>query len=162
MPLTVHVAPASLRQSTQAGPVSGELWFDFGTVQFPDTGWRDLVVPVLGWWAPLARSVRHSRHGAKFVFMDGPFEIVARPSRSDHLRLECFVARRYGQPTQAHEVPSTRFEAEVLSAATLVLRECRERGFASPDVDVLAAHVEGWPAAGEATLLGAPEKTRPR
>ena len=65
------VAPAPAR-------ITGTLFVELGGNAFPDAGWSDFPVVVLGWWVRAALALQRTGAPTSFMFMDGPFELELR------------------------------------------------------------------------------------
>src|SRR5687767_13428453 len=72
MRIMVHTGPEQLER-TAFETFLGPLWFSFDGTAFPEEGWRDFVIVVLGWWISKVRTLAASDQGdVELSFMDGP------------------------------------------------------------------------------------------
>lgn len=122
---------------TGRGLVTGIVFFDFGTFQFPEREWNDAIVVIVGWWlAALVDFVAGNAAETELRFMEGPFWVSIRRESDDECQIRCM------------EGPSARgrFESRgsslsllrsTLGVATRVQRVCHQRGWRSADIDAL-------------------------
>jgi len=124
------------------GAVTGVVYWRAGQIAFPEEGWDDFVVIVLGWWA---RSLREFAGGqvdeTRLDFMDGPFWLrLVREGALVHV--ECVDWGRGASVVGEFRVSEARLTSAVLTAAEAVLAECRSRGVVSEDLAVLREDCE--------------------
>lgn len=119
------------------GLVTGIVFFDFGTFQFPERDWNDAVVVVLGWWLSSLDSLLVG--GATEVelrFMEGPPMLSIKKLSDD----EC-LARCFGLPAVEEKAvfkcSALELLRSILKVATRVQRVCHLNGWRSADVDSL-------------------------
>lgn len=59
------------------GLVTGEIYFEEDGIFFPEKGWNDFPVIILGWWINnFLRFVKQNEKKFEFCFMDGPYKLV--------------------------------------------------------------------------------------
>jgi hypothetical protein len=71
----IVVEPRSVEKSNK-GLITGVIYFNFDQYKFPEIGWNDYIVIILGWW--LDSIERLSKGLTKTVdlkFMDGPLRV---------------------------------------------------------------------------------------
>jgi hypothetical protein len=134
--LAIHVDTKSLEQYPR-GTVVGKIWFQAGSVAFPEENWNDFVVTVLTWWSDALCTLMSSPNtDAEFLFEDGPFEFHAR-SHQDRVYLAA-VDRTHGEDASAFaEVDIAVLRREILHAAGLVLEAAKAKNWTSQDIDEL-------------------------
>lgn len=123
------------------GLVTGIVFFDFGTFQFPERDWNDAVVVVLGWWlSSLGSLLVGGATEAKLRFMEGPPMLSVHKLSGDE-----FLARCMGVPEIDEEAEFQCSALELLRStlkvATRVQRVCHLNGWRSADVDSLDGFV---------------------
>ncbi len=135
-PATLRVDASSL-DTAASGAVTGRIWFD-GEETFPDAGWFDFPIVVLTWWLQLlARLSAGQTKSGDVRFMDGPFRVSANLTDDGVLRLE-YLSGRAANPVGTSTITLTQALDDGIGAARALLAECRERGWASDDIDRLA------------------------
>jgi len=131
----------SLNQSAM-GTITGTVFFEFWTYQFPTSGWNDFVVVLANWWLDaVVEMERGFVPSVRFQMMDGPYWIVAVDTGEQSVRLECMEDRR--QPAVVHEeIVSVAILGHVVRRfARQVLSACLRRGFRSLDLDELGQRI---------------------
>jgi hypothetical protein len=126
------MSPSSLERSA-AGSITGILAVRVGDFVFPEEGWVDFPVVVLGWW-DAAQSV-HAGQPGRFMFMDGPFEFTVSPSVNGTSAV-AFAQHTAGGSREVRTGsldPADLLEAITRAAAELAT-ECRNRGWSGKDV----------------------------
>jgi hypothetical protein len=130
----------SLSKSTN---ITGEIWIEVERHSFPERGWSDFPVIVLGWWLEgLTKLWLEEQDECKCFFMDGPYNFTVT-RKMDHWSLQCFD--RHHSPAslilsaQAHHRPILQ---NLLTAALEVIAECRHRGWETTDLNYLIAACE--------------------
>jgi hypothetical protein len=104
---------------TASGAVVAPLWLEIGDVKFPEVGWYDFPVPVLGWWIEALRElVSSTSDEATLRFMDGPFEV--RLTRSGALATAAFLRRERGHGPEAMIDPRELLASVTARARALV------------------------------------------
>lgn len=136
--MQIVVEPSSF-YFAKSGAVVGAIWLrlDGPPSAFPQAGWTDFPVVILGWWLrEIEALVRKASVEATCKFMDGPFEFVL--SSSGNLRMR---ERRGAGVTELEASPcrvSVQECWESLNLAALnVVAECDARGWSSRDIDTL-------------------------
>lgn len=131
----VTVDEASLRFSRN---VTGIVFFEFGTFQFPQRDWNDFVVVILGWWLDATTKLMAAGEGeTELYFMDGPYALrivivggLFKISRGrDDVATETTAFNL--------EVESLTFLHAILNASKMVLSACASRGWATADTEAL-------------------------
>jgi hypothetical protein len=122
----------------------GPIWIAGGDVgaAFPERGWSDFVVVLLGAWIPSLRILAIKGQTAECRFMDGPYHFSVGVSSPEEWRISCFEDRR--GPSVANAVAEwntsrRQFLESALSAARQVLGYCDTRQWWNDDTDCLRA-----------------------
>jgi hypothetical protein len=139
----VFVSPATLSRSA-AGSITGPIWIRIpaagGRTEddvFPEDGWSDFPVIVLGWWlGRLARDTGGREAAERCEFMDGPFAFTVRRRRGDPQ----WTVAWPGHSQVVVDGPT--FLDRLISTARAVLDACHTNGWAGPDADALARAIE--------------------
>ncbi len=136
VPFEVIVEPSRLVRR-ETGSIIGPLVVRAGNVVFPEPGWHDFPVVVLGWW--LEKSTRLTAHGiGEFLFMDGPFFFTVHTNRRTEARV-CFQERRVAGNYAIAEAttPVASVVSAIESAARDVFLTCQTREWDNRDVERL-------------------------
>jgi hypothetical protein len=141
--MTVVVEPHTLTQ-TASGSLIGTIWLRSDRppdIDFPETGWTDFPVVILGWWLAQVDALRRGASAeAECSFMDGPFEF--RINKVGELRLLKSGASGLSEIAKRH-ISLEAFWQQLHVAALHVVSECDRRGFSSDDVVELRRFVAG-------------------
>jgi len=63
-------------EKTSVGTIIGVIYFMFNGRCFPEKGWFDFPIRLVGWWLnELLNVVLGAQNNCQFMFMDGPFSI---------------------------------------------------------------------------------------
>jgi hypothetical protein len=144
-PLMVEIVtePELLRRSGM-GSITGPVFLRGPTGAFPEIGWNDFPVVILGWWIQgLTEVVAGRQQSYQGLFMDGPFGFVVRrgAGASGRNRLGCGGSRDVGWDRRLADLLRSAVEAGRLVAAA-----CRARGWSSDDLDNLERAISGGTA----------------
>jgi hypothetical protein len=115
------------------GSITGPVFLRFEGGAYPEEGWNDFPVVILGWWLEgIAAFLNDGSQSFSGRFMDGPYEFTVR-------RLTSQVAEVSWRSSQAS--PSTvdvsSLSQSLAAAGASVAHVCRRNGWRSPDVDTL-------------------------
>jgi hypothetical protein len=133
----VAVEPTAFEQA-QSGAITGPIWLQHEGIDFPERGWRDFPVVVLGWWLQHLADLAGGAKSALCSFMDGPYEFIVRNDAPGQLCLQ--LSERGAEETfviSQVTVDALHLQASVLAAATSALAECDHRGWSGSDVEGL-------------------------
>ncbi|MEL6328097.1 MAG: hypothetical protein AAFR38_00415 [Planctomycetota bacterium] len=72
--------------SPSSDPNTGNIWVELNGDGFPERGWADFPIVVLGWWSEALISQRPNQR-IQWRFMDGPFELSFEPESHDVYRV---------------------------------------------------------------------------
>lgn len=103
----LHIRSYGPSEFTAGGPITGVVYVSIDDWAFPEDGWRDFVVTILGWWSETICSLSGS-DTCRLSFMDGPFAIDVYRHDSD-VRLR-FVTRGVRAETVEKEAPIAYME----------------------------------------------------
>lgn len=129
----------SLRR-TSKGSITGVIYFDFGEIKFPEIGWDDFVVVIVGWWITslLKLFMKHSIT-EDLLFMDGPLAIRLA-KKEETLLLECINRRLTGDFVgYSQEVSLQEFTICVLNTGKNIIEICKDHNWKSKDIDDLTS-----------------------
>lgn len=131
---------------TLSGSVVAPLWLEVGDVAFPEAGWFDFPVPVLGWWIQALRSmVASTSDEALLRFMDGPFEVRVTGSGS---QATVMLSSRGGTVDALGTTdPAVLLASATAAAVALVARLEGEGITSSPIADLKSLTQPGEPSA---------------
>lgn len=121
--------------------MAGPIWIAGGNGDaFPEAGWSDLPVAVLGAWIPSLRHLAARGTAAECQFMEGPYHFSVSATGSGAWRIACFE-RRQG-PSVANAVAEwtadpERFLDSAVAAARTILGYCDARGWWDADTERL-------------------------
>jgi hypothetical protein len=120
------------------GMITGVIFFDFGTFQFPEQEWNDAVVVILGWWlAALMNFLTGGVAETELRFMDGSFWLsIQRESGTEECRIRCIAGPVARESFQCRG-SALNLLRSALGVATRVQRLCYENGWRSADLQVL-------------------------
>jgi hypothetical protein len=154
LPSVDVVVDASAVARTDSGRIAGPIWLRDGDADrqadFPEVGWVDLPVTLLGAWVSelqrLTRTLPSSGATSACHFEDGPYYFTVHVESGGGWRVRCFEAReRAAQPEHpVHEwrTGGSAFLASAVRAGRAVLAQCDARGWWSPDTEALRRCLE--------------------
>lgn len=118
------------------GSITAPLYIEITDYQFPEKGWSDFVVVVLGWWVEsMLKIVSGSTRIAEFRFMDGPQLIRLTMEDSNNAKLE-FINRKLADEKieKVASVYINEIVSELLSVSKQVINSCEQLGWESDDL----------------------------
>ena len=149
--MEVVVEPATLERSAHGG-ITGHVWLRDGRsdvqADFPEVGWSDFPVALLGAWGSelqrLARALPSERAVATCHFMDGPYSFTVQAEDGGAWRVSCVEGRATGAdvPIQVWVTDSGSFIQGLHRAARATLAACDARGWWNADTEALRRFVE--------------------
>jgi hypothetical protein len=127
-----------LIEKSESGSITGSIWLQTDDVAFPEQGWNDFVVVILGWWTNEAAAlVAGTKKRGELMFMDGPMS-VAISAEGDRWKLECNRRRRNGTTLEHRAtVDVSDVAAALVRAADIVLERCEVENWKSSDIEEL-------------------------
>lgn len=148
----VEIDQESIEKS-ENGSITGSLWLQMDETAFPEQGWNDFVVVVLGWWTNEAAAlIAGTKRRGEFMFMDGPFSVDISPE-GERWKLECNRRRRNGK-TLEHRgtVDVSEVAAALIRAADSAIERCEKAHWKSSDIEELQRGRAGLAHAAGANL----------
>jgi hypothetical protein len=137
--IEIVAEPSSLTRSAM-GSITGQIFLRGSAASFPEEGWSDFPVVILGWWIQGLGALANRKTGTfQGMFMDGPYAFVVQrfPGRSDEISWG-----RTGAESPVGIVDAGAMLASAVAAARAVVTACRVQGWAGPDLDSLEGVVE--------------------
>lgn len=132
--IEIVVEPASLRRS-EMGSVTGPVFLRGPTEDFPETGWSDFPVVILGWWIEgLTEVVAGRELSFQGMFMDGPFAFVVQCEAGDSARI---AWGKTGEEASIGIVDVEALLGSAIAAGRSVAAACRAQRWTSRDLDNL-------------------------
>lgn len=140
----VYINVNTLHMSTH-GKITGVISLRVGDFYFPERGWSDFLVVILGWWldemAKLWHGQQEDEDGVGCLFMDGSFFYGISEYEGSWWLIECVEGIPEGKVMAETKVERSIFIKDVLSCATQVVEACRSRGWKTEAIDKLATTV---------------------
>jgi hypothetical protein len=136
--IDVVAETASLRRSGM-GSVTGQVFLRGPTGDFPESGWSDFPVVILGWWIEgLIDLLAGREESFQGMFMDGPFAFIVKRGTGNSGRIEW---GKRGTTTAVGIVDIVALLRSAVAAGRLVAEGCRARGWESRDLATLEAAI---------------------
>jgi hypothetical protein len=154
LPSVDVVVDAGAVVRTDSGTIAGPIWLrdedPDRQADFPEVGWVDLPVTLLGAWVSelqrLTRTLPSSGALSSCHFMEGPYYFTVHVESGGGWLVRCYEAReRSGQPEHpVHEwrTGGSAFLVSAVRAGRAVLAQCDARGWWSPDTEALRRCLE--------------------
>ena len=121
------------------GSITGQVFLRGPTGDFPESGWSDFPVVILGWWIEgLSDLLAGKERSFQGMFMDGPFAFVVKRGTGSSGRIEW---GRRGVTVAIGIVDIPAFLRSAVVAGRLVVDCCRARGWDSRDLETLEATI---------------------
>lgn len=122
----------TFRQTPKTGNVTGVIFLEWRGASFPEQGWLDFPVILLGWWMDAWLQLEvPTRREVQWVFMEGPYAArltkVASPASDAALR-------------------SSQVFTSLLEAGERVIAHCDEHKMITRDLEVLRENVNRFKA----------------
>jgi hypothetical protein len=136
VPFLLRYDADTLRRSTK-GSITGNLYVELGTFVFPDRGWSDFVVVILGWWLEALSRLIDDNRVAELEFMDGPYAMRATAVDLSTCTLECLQKAGAAIVLSKASVDVAQMFRETQQVAAQLVKACDARSWRSPDVDAL-------------------------
>ena len=135
--LRITVEPQTFVDA-HGGPVTGVIFFDLETLQFPSIGWSDFPVVLVSWWLGAALQLTSSPKTERFLeFMDGPYRVSVQSAGAQDWLLRFIDEHGSGEVRAEWKGPSRDVVKQLLSSANLIDRTCTAHGWESPDLSKL-------------------------
>ena len=118
----------TFRQRREGANVTGVVFLELQDELFPEKGWSDFPVIILGWWTEAWLQLQVStRREVQWRFMDGPYAVT--------------VTKTEGAAS-AGAFEFSQVRSSLLEAGERVVAHCHQYGMLSKDLDFLRAHVQ--------------------
>jgi len=122
---------------TGHGLVTGVIFFDLDTFQFPEREWNDAVVVIVGWWlAGLVDFVTGISDEIELRFMEGPYLLSIRREDGDECQIHC-IERAISREKFQCRGSALNLLRSTLRVATRLQRVCGQSGWQSVDIETL-------------------------
>lgn len=132
--IEIVAEPSSLTRSGM-GSITGHIFLRGPTVGFPEEGWSDFPVVILGWWIEgLTEVVVGKERSFQGMFMDGPYAFVVHREPGASARISW---GKRNEETSIGIVDIPALLRSAVAAGRLVAEACRSRNWSSPDLDHL-------------------------
>lgn len=122
-------------------------------VAFPEQGWNDFVVVILGWWTSEAAAlIAGTKTSGELMFMDGPFSVSITVD-GERWKLDCNRRKRNGMTLEhSAKAETASVAAALVGGADAVLERCEKEHWQSSDIDELRRGRAALAHAAGATL----------
>jgi hypothetical protein len=135
--------PSSLQRSGM-GSITGQVFLRGPSGSFPEEGWSDFPVVILGWWINgLRRLGQRKRASYQGLFMDGPYAFVVQCGFGE---ADEILWGEIGSEAPVGIVDVALLLASAVAAAKSVTIACRAKGWNTPDVESLESAIESGAA----------------
>ncbi|MCC5850537.1 MAG: hypothetical protein JJU29_20820 [Verrucomicrobia bacterium] len=113
----------TFNKSREGGNVTGRIFLELQDGAFPENGWSDFPVIILGWWTDaLLQLMMPETREVQWLFMDGPHSVVLTKTADE-------ISEAAFELSQVH--------GSLRDAAQLVVTYCDQRRLFSKDLDIL-------------------------
>lgn len=117
----------TFQQGREGGNVTGVIFLELHDGAFPERGWSDFPVIILGWWADALLQLEvPTRREVQWRFMDGPYGVILTKTAA------AASTGAFGL-LQVH--------SSLLQAVERAVAHCDQRRLLSRDLDVLRDNV---------------------
>lgn len=135
--LKLVVEYETLHQS-KSGTITGVMYFDSLSEQFPEAGWNDFIVVVMGWWIPeLASLTNGSANTAELSFMDGPYTLKVVKTENGDFSLFRTDGKQSIQFVTLSKIDFEKFVVRLKKSARKIVEECEKKSWKSDDLSTL-------------------------
>jgi hypothetical protein len=136
--VAVEVDVSTLAMSSHSS-ITGVVAIRTDDAFFPEARWSDFPVVILSWWfEPVSRILAGTSRVWECRFMDGPLSVRLEQQHDDAWILRGLHS---GRTEFTATVSCRAFIRSLLEAARQILRECRQRGWQSRDIEALDSEV---------------------
>lgn len=105
----------------RSGLISGEIFIQQNSSYFPEKGWTDFVVIILGWWVnSFLNYVKDDLKKFEFSFMDGPYKIIGLELHNNKIEMYSW-GQHEGEIKEVFLGYTDKWEIQ-----KLLLRTCRK------------------------------------
>ncbi|QQS45208.1 MAG: hypothetical protein IPM66_14745 [Acidobacteriota bacterium] len=118
--------------------ITGGIWIEIAGFHFPEINWSDFPEVILEWWQEALFELRAGKKAhAECLFMDGPYLYKVIREDSRHV-LRCYHNALSGKQAKWEgEIDLDILLRQVLKATSVILQECRHRGWKTRDTETL-------------------------
>ena len=134
--MEIAFKPETVRKSGTT-TISGRVWFEFWTNQFPGALWSDFVVVLATWWLDEVRRLCDGADRGQLDFMEGPYSVRLQRLPGDEVALHCVESSSDGGVVHIERVRLEELLALVHRFARSVSSTCSRLGLESRDTDAL-------------------------
>jgi len=135
----IVIDPDSLRVRTST---TGTIYVRAGSIFFPEIGWNDFPLVILGWWtAALIRLLEGQSDQEEWEFMDGPYLVRLTGNAEGRAKL-AFVRGDGVNPAGIADCTIDDLTDTLIKAAREVHDLCGENGSRASDVATLEQGLE--------------------
>ncbi len=129
------VADVTSLERSKTGSITGSVFLRGPAGEFPEPGWSDFPVVILGWWIEgLTILIAGKSPSFEGLFMDGPYAFVVERGVGTSGRL---AWGRRGHQATVGTLEIAAFLGSALTAGEQVADACRARRWKSRDLDAL-------------------------
>lgn len=121
----------TFHQSRPGGNVTGVIYLDLDSGEFPERGWSDFPVIILSWWTETLLQLETERNEVQWRFMDGPYSANLTAIESDG---------------SASAIDYEELRKSLLDAAERAAAHCEQHKMSSRDLETLRDNIEGLKA----------------
>lgn len=135
--ITVQTEPTSLEKSGSQA-ITGVIFFDFTSYQFPEKGWNDFVIVVLCWWLSVLGKITIGKSDSEELrFMDGPLYVKVTKLNNNLCGVECFDGGSRENPEFSGKYKFTDILNSVLEVAKTTYSVCSQNEWDGKDISTL-------------------------
>jgi len=117
----------TFHQSREGGNVTGVIYVELASGAFPERGWSDFPVIVLGWWAEALFQLQvPTRREVLWRFMDGP---------------QSLTLSKVDAAISSDALPLAQAQSSLIGAAERVVAHCEQHKMFSKDLETLRMNV---------------------
>ena len=127
----------------KSGSIIGVIWLTIGDWDFPQVGWDDFVVVILGWWLQeILQVLIGCRERVLCRFMDGSYLFDILPLDDETVSVKFYKdwdSQAAGQYLREVMCKTQSVASAILSAARTAIEICVSNGWLGRDLDTLMA-----------------------
>jgi hypothetical protein len=125
----------SIEVSSMSGNILCKVYFCIGEKTFPDNGWSDFTVIILGWWIEELSKLKNGSKTFSLSFMDGPLYVKGFLKGNDIVELEFTRERQNKDEVIFCAVCDIKqLKVTIYRAARELINELEKRGLDNKDV----------------------------
>jgi hypothetical protein len=119
---------------SQGGNITGQVFLAGDNWCFPENGWSDFPVIIIGWWLNDLKTLLHSGGTFECRFMDGPFLFRVSSVQEDQWLIECGRSDPEFSLEHSAQVMPHQFMSSLRSTAQSLIVACNNHGWRSSDI----------------------------